>query len=304
MGSEAVPRPRAVAFVAAFGIVYLAYGLDYLAIREGVKTIPPFLFAGTHVTLAGLLLFTWLILRGQPFGLPWQNYLWAAAGGLVVFVGGTGLVTMAEQSQTLSTGVASILRSTTPIWVAVLEWLRPKGERLSRTTWAGLLLAVCGVAVLLVPKLENAESVTQAEGPLLVLGSALSWAVGSLVLRHHRPCASNILATAHQMTVGGVAMILLGLALGEGPEFKPAELTRDAILGFLFLLFVHSLMGYSALNWLLKYLPAPLATTKFYVSPVVAIAAGVLVLNEQVTPAMFAGMVLILMGVALALWRR
>src|SRR5271165_5695054 len=98
-------RPPAWALVLAFGVVYLAYGLNYLAIREGVKTLPPFLFAGAHVTLAGLLIFAWLLLRREPFGLPWRNYLWAVAGGLVVFVGGTGLVTMAETSKTMDSGL-------------------------------------------------------------------------------------------------------------------------------------------------------------------------------------------------------
>jgi drug/metabolite transporter (DMT)-like permease len=302
MGKEVQVRPRAAAFVLAFTIVYLAYGLNYLAIREGVKTLPPFLFAGAHVTLAGLLLFTWLLLRRESFRLSGPNFLWAALGGLIVFVGGTGLVTMGET--TVNSDLASILRSTTPVWIAVLEWLRPKGERLSATSWLGLLLAVAGVLVLLVPKLEHAQSFNQVEGPLLVLASALSWAVGALLLRHRRPHPSNLVATAYQMTVGGFGMVLLGLALGEAHDFRPAELTRDAVVAFLFLLIVHSLMGFSALNWLLKHVSAPLATTKFYVSPAVAIVAGSLILGERVTEGMLVGMTLILMGVALALWKQ
>lgn len=302
MGAESLPRPRPAAFVLAFAVVYLAYGLNYLAIREGVKTLPPFLFAGAQVAVAGLLLFSWLILRREPCGLAPRNFLWAAVGGLCVFVGGTGLVTMGEQ--TVHSDVASILRATTPVWVALLEWLRPRGEKLSGPAWAGLALAVAGVLVLVVPRLNAAHTPAEAAGPLLVLGSALSWSVGAMVLRHHRPCASNLLATAYQMTIGGASMILLGLALGEGPEFHAAELTREAVLAFLFLLVVHSLMGFSTLNWLMKHLSAPLVTTKFYVSPAVAIFAGAWVLGEPVTGAMLVGLGLILAGVALAMWKR
>ena len=126
MGHEPPSRPPVWLFAVAFAVVYLGYGLDYLAIREGIKTLPPFLFAGTHVSLAGLLIFVWLLLRGEFLALPPRNFIWAAVGGLVVFVGGTGLVTMGET--TVSSGLASILRSTTPIWVAVLEWLRPNAS--------------------------------------------------------------------------------------------------------------------------------------------------------------------------------
>ncbi len=302
MGESPTSRPSAWAFVAAFTAVYLAYGLNYLAIEEGVKTLPPFLFAGAHVTLAGSLMFGWLLLTRQPIGLAWPNLAWAVAGGVIVFVGGTGLVTMAET--TVPSDAASVLRSTTPVWVAVLEWLRPKGERLTGPAWAGLVLAVGGVLVMVVPKLESAKHLSAELGPLLVLASALSWAVGAIVLRHHRPCPSNALATAYQMTAGGLGMALLGLALGEARDFRLTDLTRDAVLAFCFLLFVHSLLGFSSLNWLLKHVSAPLATTKFYVSPLVAVLAGWLVLGEQLTPRMVEGMGLILAGVALAMWKR
>ena len=304
MGPEKPGRPPIWAFVLAFTVVYLAYGLNYLAVKEGVRTLPPFLFAGTHVTLAGLLVFGWLVLRREPLGLPWPSALWAAAGGSIVFIGGTGLVSMAEATGEVNTGLAAVLRATTPVWVALLEWLRPKGERLGGWAWLGLALAMGGVLVLVVPKMESAQGLADDLGPLLVIGSALSWAVGAIVLRHHRPCASTLLATAYQMTIGGLGMVALGLALGEGPEFRPAELTRDAVLGFLFLLFVHSLLGYSALNWLLQHVSASVATTKFCVSPAVAILAGCLVLNERLTLPIFAGTALILAGVGLAMWKR
>jgi drug/metabolite transporter (DMT)-like permease len=304
MGSEQSDRPPVWAFVLAFAAVYLAYGLNYLAIKEGVKTLPPFLFAGAHVTLAGLLVFAWLLLRGETVRLPWHGVRWAALGGSIVFIGGTGLVTMAEATGEINTGLAAVLRATTPVWVALLEWLRPKGERLGGWAWLGLLLAIGGVLLLVIPKLEAGHSLTDDLGPLLVIASALSWAVGSIVLRHHRPCTSTLLASAYQMAIGGLGMVALGLALGEGREFRPAELTRDAIVGFLFLLFIHTLVGYSALNWLLRHVSATLATTKFCVSPAVALLAGCLVLNEQLTGPILAGTLLILLGVALAMWKQ
>lgn len=302
--SAAAPaRPPTWAFVLAFAVVYLAYGLNYLAIREGVKTLPPFLFAGAHVTLAGLLVFTWAILRGERLALPWRNFLWAAAGGLIVFIGGTGLVTLAEKQ--VNSGMASILRATTPVWVGLLEWVRPKGERLSAAAWGGLLLAIGGVLLVVIPDIDSASKFSDDAAPLLVLASALSWAVGAIILRHHRPCASNLVATAYQMTIGGVTMVLLGLVLGEGPQFNPAELTDAALFAFLFLLLVHSLAGFSALNWLLQHVPASLATTKFYVSPAIAILTGSLFLREKdLTPGMLGGLALILAGVALALWKK
>lgn len=302
MAADTPSRPPVAAFVAAFAVVYLAYGLNYLAIREGVKTLPPFLFAGAQVTTAGMLLFAWLVVTREPFVLTWHGFLWAVIGGVIVFIGGTGLVTVGERS--VDSGLASMLRSTTPIWVALLEWLRPKGERLNAWGWLGLFVAIGGVLLLVIPRLEAARTLDQAEGPLLVLASAFSWAVGALVLRHRRPCPSVLVATAYQMTAGGVGMLALGVSLGEASEFRAADITDDAVFAYLFLVLVHSLLGFSCLNWLLKHVSAPLAMTKFFVSPAVAIVAGYWVLGEKVTPVMLGGMILILAGVGLAIARR
>ncbi|OAI46091.1 hypothetical protein AYO44_11970 [Planctomycetaceae bacterium SCGC AG-212-F19] len=293
-------RPAVWAIPLAFATVYLAYGLNYLAIAIGDQTLPPFLFAGAHVTLAGLLLFAWVVVRREPIAVSLPNIGWAALGGIIVFVGGTGLVT-AGQKEGVHSGMASLLRATTPIWLALFEWLRPRGERLSSRAWLGISVAIAGLVLVLAPSFEAAPDPSKDIGLLLVMGSALSWALGALVLRHRRPTPSNTLATAYQMTLGGLAMIGVGLALGEPRAFAAAELTWEALGAFAFLLIVHSLIGFSALNWLLRHVSAPLALTKFYVSPAVAVAVGALILHEQITGVMLGGMALILGGVIFAL---
>lgn len=295
-------RPPLWALSLAFVVVYLAYGLNYVAIKVGVQELPPFLFAGTHVTCAGLVLFGWVFLRGAPVAIGWGNYFLAAAAGIIVFIGGTGMVTLSE-SLGVHADLAAILRSTTPVLIAGLECLRPQGERLSAASWLGLLVGMAGIVMLVGPRFVDAHDLDQVAGPLLVLVSALSWAVGAILLRHHRPCPSNALATAYEMTAGGVLMIVLGLALGEAPQLAAAHITGRVVFAFLFLLLVHSLAGFTALNWLLKHVPAPLAGTKFLVSPAVALVSAYLVLGEPIQLIMVVGLALILLGVGLALSR-
>jgi drug/metabolite transporter (DMT)-like permease len=298
-GSEG--RPAMWMFVVAFAAVYIAYGFNYLFIELGVKTLPPLLFAGSHITLAGLILFVYLLVRRQPCRLPWPNLGWAAAGGIIVFVGGTGLVSAAE-GLGVPSGLTAVLRSTVPLWIGVLEWARPGGERLRPAAWLGLLLAGVGIAVLLVPRLEaSPRDLWQHPGLFLVFGSAFFWAVGSLVLRHHRPCPSPVVAAAYQMTIGGFCLLLAGVVMGEVGDLKREEFTGRAIFGFVSLLFWHSLVAFVALNWLLKHVSAALATTDHYVSPAIAVLAGHFLEQEIVTPLMVLGIALILAGVAVAM---
>ena len=91
------------------------------------------------------------------------------------------------------------------------------------------------------------------------------------------------------------------MVLGEAHAIHEADFTRPVITAFIFLLFVHSLAAFSALNWLLRRLPAPMVTTKFFVSPVIAVAAGWLVLSEPISLRTIGSMVMILLGVGVIL---
>src|SRR5437879_5170661 len=128
MSHPSLPRPSAWSLVLAFGLVYTAWGTTFLAIQKGVKDLPPGLFAGVRVSLAGLMLLGFIALRGGRIRLPRGELRWAAFIGVVMFVGGNGLLNFAER--TLASGAAAVLATTMPLWVALLETLWPRGERL------------------------------------------------------------------------------------------------------------------------------------------------------------------------------
>ncbi|MBY0526580.1 MAG: EamA family transporter [Gemmataceae bacterium] len=295
-------RPSTALILLAFGAVYLAYGFNYFAVREGVKTLPPLLFAGAHITLAGLVLFGYLIVSRQSFRMNRATLLWAAIGGCVIFVGGTGMLALAERPgpEGVDSGVAAVLRATTPLWVIVLEWLRPRGERFGMRTYLGLAIAVGGVVLLLSHRLTP-ENFLKDTGVLLVFLSALAWALGTLIIRYHRHGGPSIVATAHQMLLGGFAMLVTGVLLGEVEQFNKQELTSQALLAFVYLLIFHSLVAFVAINWLLGHVSAALVTTYDYVTPIMAVLAGWFFLDEPLGFNSIAGMALILAGVALAL---
>src|SRR5215813_13282907 len=78
------PRPSPVKIVLAFAAVYTLWGSTYLAIRLAIDTLPPFLMTGTRFTLAGLILCTWAVVKGERFIPPlhlWRRSL--VIGGLV-----------------------------------------------------------------------------------------------------------------------------------------------------------------------------------------------------------------------------
>lgn len=297
MNATVRTRPATWALVLAFTLVYLSWGTTYLAIKEGVRTLPPALFGGTRIALAGLILLGFLVWRGEPLRLSRGEWLWSAVGGMIMFIGGNGLIAYGQK--TVESGVASILVATTPLWVALLERFWPGADRLTTRGWLGLLAGLAGVMVLLLPRLGDPAALLGDVGPLLVMGSAFSWALGSLLLRYRKREGSHLTSAAFQMVLGGAGLTLVGLLAGEVQQLTPASFTPAAVYSYFHLLIVGSLIGFVSYIWLLEHVSATLAGTYAYVNPLIAILIGWLLGGEAVTVWIAGGMVIILAGVFL-----
>jgi drug/metabolite transporter (DMT)-like permease len=285
--------------VLAFSLLYLSWGTTYFAIRAGVhgEKLPPALFGGVRVALAGFILLAFLAWRGEKIRMPGRDFVWVALSGLLLFVGGNGLITFALDN--VPSGVTAVLVAATPLWMALMETAWPGGDRLSARGWCGLLTGLGGVLILLWPKSEDASLLFQQAGPLWILGSSLFWALGSLVIRYRRGSNSPIVSAAYQMVVGGMVTTLLGIAIGEVPQLTAERLTLGAAFSFFYLLIVGSLIGFVAFNWLLGHVRATLVGTYAYINPLIAILVGWLLGGEDMTIRILAGVVVILSGVAL-----
>src|SRR5262249_55874889 len=238
-----------------------------------------------------------LRLRGEPLRLPRRDFAGVGMGGVLLFVAGNGLITAAEK--TVPSGMTAVLAATTPLWMALFELLWPHGDRLTLRGWLGMILGLGGVLLLLAEQLGDPSTFLNDIGPLLVLGSACSWAFGSLLLRYRRLNGSHLTGAAYQMLIGGGRLAFLGVLLGETRQLTPDKLTPGAAFAFFYLLIVSSLVGFVAFNWLLGHVSATQVSTYAYVNPVVAVLIGTLLDHEELTGWIVGGIVVILSGVAL-----
>jgi drug/metabolite transporter (DMT)-like permease len=298
IGQQHAPRrPARWAIVLAFALVYLSWGTTYLAIKKGVEAFPPSLFGGVRVALAGLVLLAYLGIRKHSLRVSRHDLFYTAVVGVLMFVGGNGLLTFAAKS--VASGVASVLAGISPFWMVLLELLRPRGDRLTARGWLSLCAGLGGVVLLMAPKLQHAADFWGDTGPFLILGSAFSWACGSFVLRRRKLKMAHLTSAGYQMAIGGFAMSLIGLFLGEGRQLAQAEFTPLAVYSFFHLLVVGSLIGFVAYTWLLGHVSAAMAGTYAYVNPMMAILAGWLLNAEPITFWIITGMTVIHFGVAL-----
>ncbi|MEM1095032.1 MAG: EamA family transporter [Bacteroidota bacterium] len=282
--------------VLAFVAVYFIWGSTYLAIRVAIETMPPLLMLSARFGLAGLLMYGWLRLRGQPTPSARQWRQAALIGTLMLGVG-TGSVAWAEQY--ISSGLAALLVTTVPMWMVVLDWLWKGDTQPSVRLFAGLALGALGIFLLVQPTL-GADALATGPGViLLVLLGAFAWSATSIYARTADRVDDPFLASAMQMVGGGAALLIGGLALGEGRTFTIAAITQASFLGWAYLLVFGSFIAFSAYVWLNRNVAAAKVASYAYVNPVVAVLLGWWLLDEAVTAQMSIAMVLLLAAVAL-----
>ncbi len=271
--------PSRARLVASFAAVYVIWGSTYLAISYAEASIPPLLMAGVRFLIAGALLYGWARLRGaaRPARVHWRSAL--IVGGLLLF-GGNGGVVIAEQ--TIPSGLAALLVSTVPLWMALIEGLRPGGRRPNLPVAVGLGIGFAGVALLVGPQafVGGGSSV----GVLIVVGAAISWAVGSLYSRGARMPESPLMGNALEMLAGGGLLLLVALVTGEGGRLHLDHVTPRSAIALVYLVIFGSLIAFTAYIWLLRHAPVSHVSTYAYVNPVVALLLGIAFNGERLTP--------------------
>jgi drug/metabolite transporter (DMT)-like permease len=277
--------------------VYIVWGSTYLAIRFAVESIPPFLMAGVRFLIAGTILFTVRRLLGDP--LPtrreWKS---AAIVGLFLLVGGNGGVSWAEQR--VDSGIAALLVGASPLWMVLLDAIRPHGIRPGWLVLAGVLIGFSGIAVLVGPgQWSGSEMKVDALGVAALLFGTFLWAAGSLYSRTACLPRSALMGTSAEMLVGGAGLVILGTATGEWGRLDLSAIVPHSVWGFLYLVFFGSLVGFAAYTWLLRVAPTPLVSTYAYVNPLVAIFLGNLLASEPLTPRILLAALVIVSAVVL-----
>ncbi len=283
MATSSARQPARAAVLANLLAVYLIWGSTYLAIHYAVQGAPPFVMMGMRFLIAGGLLFVVLRLRGAAWP-TWRHWRSGTLIGALLLFGGNGMVAWAE-SQGVPSSLAALLLSMTPIWMTLLDWVRPHGSRPSWSVLVGLLLGVAGVALLIGPNvMKDLNNGSASWGLLVIPFSSLAWAIGSIYARSAPMPQSSLMGTSVEMLGGGVVLSLVALVTGEVGQVNASNFTLTSTSALLYLILIGSLVGYSAYTWLLQNTPLSIASTYAYVNPVVAVGLGWALAHEALTP--------------------
>jgi drug/metabolite transporter (DMT)-like permease len=280
----------------AFAIIYFVWGSTFLAIRVGVREVPPFLLAAIRFSVAGIVLYGWMVARGErsPSGRQWMSVSILA---LLIFVFDYGLLFWAEQR--VPSGVAAVMMATIPVFMALAEIIFLKTQRLTARLALALLIGIGGVAVLMSHSLKLGGAAIDSVGAIALIFAAISWAVSSVLTRMLPLPPSKVMSSGAQMLAGGVLLSLAAGALGEFRNFHPTEVSRGAWLALLYLIVAGSIIGFTAYVWLIHHESPTKVGTYAYVNPVVAVLVGYFLGGEALGTRTILGTLFVLVSVAL-----
>jgi len=290
MSSGATPVRRLLAFAA----IYFIWGSTFLAIRIGVRDVPPFLLAAMRFVIAGLALYAWTLARGERSPRPRE---WGSAVLLAVLIFDInyGLVFWAEQR--VPSGTTAVMMATIPAFMALAEITILRTQRLTVRLAVALVVGIGGVAVLTSrsPSLGGAP-VDRVGAVALVIG-AMSWALASALARKLPLPPSRVMSSAAQMLSGGVLLALTSGALGEFRGFHPGSVPAAAWLALLYMIVAGSIVAFTAYVWLLHHESPTKVGTYAYVNPVVAVLLGYFLAGEELGVRVLLGTLLVLVSV-------
>jgi drug/metabolite transporter (DMT)-like permease len=279
----------------AWAAVCFFWGTTYLAIRVGLETLQPTLFAGIRFLVAGSILF-FVMSRQRNARMPARRE-WFDLGvvGLMLLGVGNGAVVWAEQW--VPSGMAALLVATSPFWAAALERLQGGGERVGLRGLLGMAVGFGGLAMLVGPQLFGGKlNGKYLLGILIIQVGCFFWQAGSLYAKRRPTGVSPLMASSVQMLWAGLVLTLAGTLIGEWNEMRFSARSVGALA---YLVVFGSIVAYSAYMYAVQKLPLPLVSTYSYVNPIVALVLGWLVLSEPLGWYEGGAALVILLGVAL-----
>ena len=278
----------------AFAIIYFVWGSTFLAIRIGVREVPPLLFAAMRFLTAGLVLYGWMIAKGEPSPSRRQ---WMAASliAIFIFVLDYGLLFWAEQR--VPSGIAAVMLATIPAFMALSEIIFLRTQKLTFRLAVALLIGIGGVAVLVSRSFNLGGAPVDAVGAVALIVAAMSWSIASVLTRKLPLPPSKVMSSGAQMLAGGVFLTLAAAAFGEFRNFHPSAVSRGVWFSLLYLIIAGSIIGFTAYVWLIHHESPTKVGTYAYVNPVVAVLLGYFLGGEALGARTILGTLFVLVSV-------
>jgi drug/metabolite transporter (DMT)-like permease len=277
----------------ALGLICIIWGTTYTAIKVAILDFPPFLLVGIRQTAAGLLLLL-LAIGSSKIQMPSRRYIaLQSLTGLATITGGNGFITWGMQY--VSSGVAAIIGSLTPVVVVLISLAWGGKERIHLRMIIGVLLGFGGLALIFREGWQDFVRPEYRWGIAGCFASCVTWSLGTVMAKQwNSPHVSPLLNAGIQIAAGGLGGFVMSFF------FDTSYVIHHTTVGWLsvvYLALIGSALAFTLYMFALKHLSATITSLYTYINPVVAILMGWTFLGEALSAWELAGMAATILGV-------
>jgi drug/metabolite transporter (DMT)-like permease len=269
----------------------LVWGSTWLAVKIGLETAPPFWFATLRFIIAFVVLGAIILLRKPDYSRVKRNLGKIFTAGFLAY--GFCYATIYWGQRFISSGTAAVLFASIPFFVALFSVRMLPDERVTPLKVIGIVIGFSGLVVIFFGDISLRGSNALWGATMIVVSSAAAGFTAVFIKRHLREIDS-LLLTHTQMIPGLLFLLILALIF---EDFSAFELSRNSILPALYL----AIFGTAFAFWGYFYLLARINAVKLsligFLTPVIALSLGWLVLDESITIRFAGGVVLVLAGI-------
>jgi drug/metabolite transporter (DMT)-like permease len=270
------------------------WGSSYLFIKVAVAEVPPLTLVAGRLVLAAAIL--WVVLLAARQAMPRSRRLWAAFAVMGLLNGAVPYSLIFWSEQYISSGLASLLQATMPLFTVLMGHFLLRDERLTAGRVAGVVLGFVGVGLLMLPDLRQGAHANLL-GQLAMVASSVSYAGAALFARSRLRGQPALVSTTGQLTMGAIWIVPLSLLVG-GLQLKGLP-SLPALASWLGLTILGTVIAYVIYFRLIERTSAAFTSTVTYIIPVFGLILGALVLNEPLSLTLLVSLGLILAGVLL-----
>lgn len=275
-------------------IICLMWGSTWLVIRVGLESLTPFFSAGLRFSLAALILFIIIRMKGLQIQKDKTAWILYAIMGFFSFVIPFGLVYWSEGY--IPSSLASILFASYPFFVALFTKIAISEEKLTADKVLGIILGFFGIIIIFSNDLDLGFSYNLM-GMIAVLISAMLQGIISVTIKKYGKYLNPLTMNFIPLTIAGIALLIIGL-LVEDMSYQVFD--WKAVFSVSYLAIFGTIVTFTTYYWLLQRMNIIILSLNTFITPIIAIILGYILLNEVLSINDLIGTFLVLMGILFA----
>jgi putative membrane protein PagO len=287
-------QKETIKIILVYALACLIWGSTWMAIRVGLDSLTPFISVGLRFSFAALFILIFMKIKGMRIQMDRLSIKLYLQMAFFSFVIPYGLVYWGEQY--IPSGLASVLFAINPFFVTIFSFYILSQEKITPYKIIGMIVGFIGIVVIFSEDITNTAGFF-VWGMVAVVLSALMQGWIQVIVKKYGQHLHSFTMNYYPMLIAGISMLIIGL-FTENLDY--IKFDSKAILSVLYLAFFGSMIVFTCWYWLLKRVNVIVLSLITFITPVIALILGIILLKEVFTVTDIFGSFLVLVGLIIA----